>query len=376
LDLKKKERTSFDLPFDGKLNSWDFRYYNRLLLESEYQVNDEEIKEYFSLTTVTQGMLDLYQTVLDLKFTEIPEPPVWHADVKLFEVRDRSSQDLVGYFYLDLFPRDGKYTHAACFGLQPGFEREDGTRQYPAAAMVANFTKPTADKPSLLKHNEVVTFYHELGHVMHQLCSQTRWSRFHGTKVERDFVEAPSQMLENWCWEADILRNLSAHYQRKDAQGRPEKIPVELCDRIVTAKNVNAGLMNLRQIFFASFDMTVHTLPASQQGKVDTTALYDRLRKEIALIPGPEGAFPAATFGHIMGGYDAGYYGYLWSQVFSADMYFTRFKTEGIDNVKTGKDYRLCILKPGGSQDGDDMLKAFLHREPNADAFLKSIGLS
>lgn len=159
----------------------------------------------------------------------------------------------------------------------------------------------SADKPSLLKHDEVVTYYHELGHVMHQLCSKVRWARFHGTKVERDFVEAPSQMLENWCWESSILRKLSSHFQRQDGHGRPEKIPEDLCDRIVAAKNVNAGLFNLRQLFFATFDVTVHA-PADAASAVNTTDLYSRLRAEIALIPGPPGSFPAATFGHIMGG--------------------------------------------------------------------------
>lgn len=144
----------------------------------------------------------VYQHVLNLRFVEAQMPPVWHPDVRMFEVRDRTSNDMVGYFYLDLYPREGKYTHAACFGLQPGFENENGTRQFPIAAMVANFSKPnpTTNTPSLLRHSEVVTYFHELGHVMHQLCSRTSFSRFHGTKVERDFVEAPSQMLENWAW--------------------------------------------------------------------------------------------------------------------------------------------------------------------------------
>lgn len=203
---------------------------------------------------------------------------------------------------------------------------------------------------------------------MHQLCSRTRWARFHGTKVERDFVEAPSQMLENWCWEVPVLRQLSEHYERKG-----EKIPEALCEKIIRSKNVNAGLMNLRQIFFATFDLTVHGQPLGSQ---DLNELWRQLRDDVSLIPNPADTFPAATFGHIMGGYDAGYYGYLWSQVFSADMYYSRFKQEGIENGKTGGEYRLHILQPGGSKDGNDMLKNFLGREPTSDAFLRSIGLN
>ncbi|TPX58646.1 hypothetical protein SpCBS45565_g07930 [Spizellomyces sp. 'palustris'] len=367
LELKKKEKASRNEPFDNKINSWDFQYYNRLLLESEYSVNDEEIKQYFSLETVTQGMLDLYQTVLSIRFKEVEKPPVWHADVRLFEVFDHSGE-FMGHFYLDLHPREGKYTHAAVFGLQPGCESSDGKRQYPVAAMVANFSKPTAAKPSLLKHSEVTTYFHELGHVMHQICSVTRFSRFHGTRVERDFVEAPSQMLENWCWEAGILQKLSAHYEK----GPSHPLPSNLIESLVKAKNVNAALLNLRQIFFGWFDFTLHTTPS---GGMSTTDLWNKLREEVTLIPGTPDTWPAAAFGHIMGGYDAGYYGYLWSQVFSADMFFSRFKVEGVQNPATGLSYRNDILGPGGSRDGMDMLRNFLGREPRDEAFLKSIGL-
>lgn len=370
LRLKKSETGA---EFDGQINSWDFRYYNHLLVEREYQVNEELIKEFFPVHSVTQNMLALYERVLGLKFSKIEHPSVWHEDVQLYAVNNSQDDSLVGHFYLDLFPREGKYTHAACFGLQPGCQLEDGSRQYPVAAMVANFSKPTADRPSLLKHNEVVTYYHELGHVMHQLCSITKWCRFHGTHVERDFVEAPSQMLENWCWEADVLAELSAHYKKIDSvTGKPERIPTDLCNKLVATKNVNAGLMNLRQIFFAKFDMQMHTAPADH---LDSSQLYDDLRKNIALIPNAPDTFPAATFGHVMGGYDAGYYGYLWSQVFSADMFYSRFKKEGVQNADVGRDYRKHILQPGGSVDGGDMLQNFLGRKPSSDAFLTSIGL-
>ncbi|KAJ3030356.1 Thimet oligopeptidase [Rhizophlyctis rosea] len=371
LELKKQETAERGLPFDNKLNAWDFQYYNRLMLERDYQVDDEKIKQYFSLETVTQGMLKLYETVLSLKITEVKEGvAAWHEDVRLFQVFDKAG-DFVGHFYLDLHPRENKYSHAAAFQLQPGQILEDGSRQYPVAAMVANFSKPTPTKPSLLKHNEVVTYFHELGHIMHQLCSQTKWSKFHGTRVEGDFVEAPSQMLENWCWEPEILKVLSAHYEK----GASSPLPDDLINALVKAKNVNAALLALRQLFFGYFDMQVHTVENNDTRKIDSTALWNSLREDVTLIPGTEGTWPAAAFGHIMGGYEAGYYGYMWSQVYSADMFYSRFKKEGLQNPGPGKSYRSEILVPGGSRDGQEMLKRFLGREPNDAAFLKSIGL-
>ncbi|KAI8918161.1 hypothetical protein DFJ77DRAFT_428180 [Powellomyces hirtus] len=371
LDLKKQEQAALGLSSDNKINSWDFNYYNRLLLEKEYQVDDEHIKEYFSLEVVTQGMLQLYQTVLSLKFTEVKNPSVWHEDVRLFDVADASG-DFMGQFYLDLHPRDGKFTHAAVFGLQPGCdgahaENKDGQRQYPVCAMVGNFSKPSATKPSLLKHSEVITYFHELGHVMHQLCAKTNFPRFHGTRVERDFVEAPSQMLENWCWDATILEKLSAHYQDSSA-----RLPDHLATSLVRARNVNSALLTLRQIFFATYDYTLHT---AAPDSVDPTQLWHDLRTSITLLPSIPATHPEAAFGHIMGGYDSSYYGYLYSQVFSADMFFSRFEKEGLTNPQTGKEYRDRVLKPGGSEDGGHLVHAFLGREPRDDWFLKSLGL-
>ncbi|KAG5455853.1 MAG: zincin, partial [Olpidium bornovanus] len=185
-----------------RVASYDSTYLTRILLEKNYQVDHEAIKQYFSLAKVTTGMLGIYEAALGCKFLEVPDDKkkVWHPDVRMFEVWDADCPgQFIGHFYLDLHPRDGKYTHAACFGIIPGYtiRRADGTigRQFPAAAMVANFSKPTAETPSLLKHNEFETYFHELGHVMHTLLSETKWSRFHGTAVERDFVEAPSQVL-------------------------------------------------------------------------------------------------------------------------------------------------------------------------------------
>lgn len=376
-DLKAQEGGT------GEFSSWDYHYYARQLLERDYAIDDEKLKEYYSMEMVMAEMLKIYEKVLGLQFTLLADSPTWHEDVRVYRVSDATPDNkgtCIGHVYLDLFPREGKYTHAACFGIVAGCEldepNDDGEeRQLPVAAMVANFSKPTATKPSLLKHDEVVTLFHELGHAMHGMCAKTRYARFHGTAVETDYVEAPSQMLENWCWDDDMLKRISRHYLRPT-----ETLSDELIAQLVRAKNFNAGLLNLRQVFFGIFDMTIHSLAepfaGSDMAKETIDGLYARLRREVALIPQPAGATPASSFGHMMGGYDAGYYGYLWSQVFSADMFYSRFKREGLQNGKVGLDYRYKILGPGGSRDGMESLVDFLGREPNSDAFMKSLGLN
>jgi len=370
LELKKAEKDELHEPFDNELHDWDFHYYNRMLIEKEYAVKDDEIKQYLPIKEVTEEMLGIYEKIFSIKCVEIENPVVWHPDVRQFEIYDKKSNDYMGTVYLDLYPREGKYTHAACFGLISGYDKEDGNHVYPVVAMVANFSKPTATKPSLLKHNEVTTYYHELGHVFHQICSNTKWSRFHGTHVERDFVEAPSQMLENWCWEPEVLEKLSHHYQDKN-----KKLPKNLIDSLIKTKNVNAAISNLRQIFFGSIDMKLHTMEKEDKN-LDIIKIWNDLRKEITLIENLQDTWGIATFNHIMSGYDSGYYGYLWSEVFSADMYFSKFKPIGILNPEIGEKYRNIILKNGGSKDAMDLLKEFLGREPNNEAFLKSLGIN
>jgi len=328
-------------------------------------VDHELIKEYFPLEKVTTGTLAVYQELLSLRFAELPKDKrhVWHEDVKQFEVYDKESNAFMGHFYLDLHPRDGKYGHAAEFDVQKGCTTGEG-KQYPAAAMVANFTKPTASKPSLLKFDEVVTFFHEFGHVMHELCTTATYYRFAGTNVERDFVEAPSQMLENWCYESEVLKQISGHY--KDLS---QPLPEDLRVKLINAKNVTEALKNRRQLHFGTFDMLVHTA----EGKVDTAALWAKCCEEIALTPAQPGTNGAAGFGHIVGGYSAGYYGYLWSKVYSSDM-FMQFKKEGVLNPKLGRRYRDLILASGGTRDAMDYLVEFLGRQPQQDAFLIEIG--
>ena len=348
---------------DGRFNAWDWRFYDNQLKKAKYAVDAQKIKEYFPADYVTEQMLGVYQKLLGLKFRRVEDASTWHPDVKLFEITDAAGGDPIAYFYLDLFPREGKYKHAAAFSMITGRALTDGRYQKPVSSMVANFNKSTKDRPSLLTHDEVETFFHEFGHIMHQTLTKAKYGRFAGSATARDFVEAPSQMLENWVWDGEVLQSLSGHYL-----DHSKKLPNELLGKMLAAKNVNSGLVNLRQLLFGSVDQLYHGAPPA-----DTTAAYARLASDIAMIPTSAGTHPEASFGHLMG-YDAGYYGYLWSKVYAEDM-FSRFKAEGVLSPVLGRRYRTEILERGSSRDEMDSLKAFLGREPNEDAFLESIGL-
>ena len=349
---------------DGIIHIWDWRYYHHRLLRERYDVDDQKIKEYFPMDVVTEGLLGVYQQLLGVKFTPVEPAEAWHPDVKLFKVSDAASGELIGHFYMDLFPREGKYKHAAAFSLVCARRMPDGSYQRPVSAIVANFDKPTPDHPSLLRHEEVETFFHEFGHIMHQTLTKAQYQRFSGSNVALDFVEAPSQMLENWVWKAEVLEKLSGQYQ-----DHSKKLPRELLDKMVAAKNVDSGITYLRQDFFATLDLTYHGRPVD-----DVTQTYARLMREISLIPMTPGTRPEAGFGHLMGGYDAGYYGYLWSKVFAQDM-FSRFEMLGVLDPKTGGDYRREILEPGSGREEAVSLRRFLGREPSDEPFLRSIGL-
>lgn len=348
------------------IHAWDRSFYCKRLEETKHQVDHEELKKYFPLETVTEGLLQIYQELLGLKFERDAEleKVAWHEEVRAFKVTDVASGGDVGFFYMDMHPREGKYGHAACFGLQPGCQSA-GAWQQPVAAMVCNFPKATAGRPALLEHGDVETFFHEFGHVMHQLCTRAQLAMFAGTSVERDFVEAPSQMLENWVWQPEALARMSKHHET----GEP--IPAALLQALIDSRNANAGILNMRQIMLASFDQAIHTAESA-----DTAAVLAQFCQDLMTVPATPGTNMAASFGHLAGGYDAQYYGYMWSEVYSADMFKSRFEAEGIFSPTTGGSYRNEILAPGGSRDAADSLRAFLGRDPIPEPFLASKGLS
>lgn len=345
------------------LYSWESGYWSNKFRKENLELDSEKIKEYFPSQVVIDGMLDLFGGVFGITFEPV-NIPVWHPDVKAFKIKDKASGELVAYFYMDLYPREGKYKHAACFGLVEGEEKQDGTYQNPFVAIVANLNKPSGDTPSLLKHSEVETLFHEFGHVLHNALTKAKYSAFSGTSVSWDFVEAPSQMLERWAWDPQVLKKISKHYKTGEA------LPDDLIKRMIAAKNFGAGGMYLRQDFFAQYDMTLHTADTTP----DTTKLYFELTKKIRGLPLTKGTIPQASFGHIMGGYDAGYYGYLWSEVIAED-FFGEFKKNGIFNPETGLKFRREILEKGGTLDEEKMVENFLGRPADNKPFLKSIGL-
>ena len=342
---------------------WDWAYYDTQQRKNDYGVDNFEVAKYFPLQQVLDGMFDLTSEMFGISFREIEDFDTWHPDVQLFVIEDAESGEELGRFYLDLFPREGKFGHAAEFPLISGRRLEDGSYQNPVCAMVANFTKPTSKAPSLLQHSEVETLFHEFGHVLHQNLGRTEFARFSGTNTERDFVEAPSQIMQHWIWRADVLRRFARHYET----GEP--IPEDLVDQLVAARKLNKAMWQLRQMQYGWWDQRIHGGP-----NPDLDAIHEK-GIEISLLPMHAGTFPLASFGHLMGGYDASYYGYMWAEAFGDDM-FSRFEAEGVTNPAVGMAYRREVLEKGGSWDGDELLRRFLGREPDNRAFLKKLGIS
>jgi len=345
------------------LYPWESGYWSNKYRKEHLNLDSEKIKEYFPSQVVIDGMLDLFGNLFGITFEPV-NIPVWHPDVKPFQIKDKQTGELLAYFYMDLYPREGKYKHAACFDLVNGEEKQDGSYQTPFVAIVANMNKPSATTPSLLKHSEVETLFHEFGHVLHNALTKSKYGAFAGANVSWDFVETPSQMLERWAWSPVVLKKISKHYKT----GEP--LPDDLIDRMIKAKNFGAGGAYLRQNFFAQYDMTLHTAPVT----LDTTKTYFDLTKKIRALPLTKGTIPQASFGHIMGGYDAGYYGYLWSEVIAED-FFSEFEKNGIFDTKTGLKYRREILEKGGTEEEEKLVENFLGRPADNGPFLKSIGL-
>lgn len=348
---------------EGPVQSWDWRYYDNRIRRTEHGVDQMEVAGYFPLDRVLEGMLDLTAEMFGVEYQGV-EAPVWHEDVITYAVFDKASGEHISNFHMDLFPREGKFSHAAAFTLVKGRRREDGSYQKPRSAIVANFTPPAEESTALLQHSEVLTLFHEFGHILHQVLTRAESGRFSGTSTEWDFVEAASQIMENWTWRPEILARFAFHHRTA------EPLPAELLERLTGAKLLNIAISKLRQASFGLLDMALH----GPEPEKDIDEILAR-SNEVSLFPLQEGTFSPASFGHLMGGYDAGYYGYLWSEVFGDDMW-RRFEEEGVTNPEVGMDYRREVLEVGGSRDAIETLQAFLGREPDNGAFLRKLGIT
>ncbi|MGZ8512553.1 MAG: M3 family metallopeptidase, partial [Candidatus Limnocylindria bacterium] len=346
----------------GPLQAWDWTYYDNRQSREEHGVDQNEVSQYLPLGPVIDGMFALTEEMFGLEYRKVPDAKAWHPDVTLYEIRDRAGGELIAHFYADMHPRPDKYYHAAAFPLVLGHRRADGSYATPVSAIVANLTPPGPDRPSLLTHGprgEIETLFHEFGHILHESLSRSEFARFSGAETERDFVEAPSQIMEHWVWQPEVLARFARHH----ATGEP--LPAALLERMIGSRYLNVGLRGAWQVSFGAEDMTMH----ASHGPVDIDAAM-RDAFGVTSLPYPEGTFSVASFGHLMGGYDSGYYGYLWAEVIGDDLW-GRFVDEGITSSAVGMAYRRAILEPNGTRSGDEMVADFLGRPASVGNYLR-----
>lgn len=349
----------------GAFERWDYVYYENQLVKSRYQVDDQLVRQYFAIDHVIESVLGIYQKLLGVAFAEITPADAWAPGVREFSITDTASGKPVGWFYLDLFPRPGKFEHFANFPIRPGRILPDGSYQKPVSAIVGNWPVAAAGKPALLSHEDVIVFFHEFGHLMHSTLSTAPYESLYGTAVRPDFVEAPSQMLENFMWQPSILKEVSSNVKT----GAP--LPDDLINKMIALKHVADGYYWSGQAFLAQYDMTIHS--SGPQVNVDTT--WFELQEKMTPFAGIPGTHPEAGIGHFMGGYDAGYYGYLWSKVYAQEI-FTRFQKEGLENPEVGMAYRKDILEPGATEEPDVLVERFLSRPLSYDPFYRDLGIT
>ncbi|MGQ7869796.1 M3 family metallopeptidase [Sunxiuqinia sp. sy24] len=351
--------------FNEQLQRWDWSYYSEKLKKARYGFNEEEVKAYFKLENVIDGVFDLAQTLYGLELKENKAIPVYHPDVKAYEVFDADGA-FVSVLYMDFFPRDGKRSGAWMTDYR-GQWHENGQDIRPHVSIVTNFTKPTETKPSLLTFDEVTTFLHEFGHGLHGMLSQCQYESTSGTNVFWDFVELPSQIHENWAYEKEWLDRFAVHYETG------KKIPSELIQKIVAAKNFQSGYMSERQLSFGMLDMAFYNTTETLTESV--AAIEAKAMAPTELFPMVEGSLMSTSFSHIFaGGYSAGYYSYKWAEVLDADA-FSVFKANGIFDRKTADAFRTNILEKGGSENPMDLYVRFRGQEPTVEALLERSGL-
>jgi len=350
---------------DFELESWDWSYYAEKLRQKKYNFHEEMLKPYFKLENVIDAVFMLATRLYGLTFNQIDHIPVYHPDVKTYEVKDENGEFL-SLLYLDFFPRKGKQGGAWMTDFR-GESKMNGEEVRPHVSLVCNFTKPTPDKPSLLTHDEVNTFLHEFGHALHGMLSQCTYPAVSGTNVYRDFVELPSQMMENWALEKEWLDLFAVHFETG------EKIPAELIDKLIEAKNFLEGYAFERQLSFGFLDMAWHTLSEAFTG--DPIEFEKQAMSDTQIFRKMPGTSVSTGFGHIFaGGYAAGYYGYKWAEVLDADA-FAVFSEKGIFNRDVAASFRKNILEKGGSEHPMELYKKFRGQEPDATALLKRSGL-
>lgn len=351
--------------FEGTLMPWDFSFWSEKYQKEHYDLDDELLKPYFRLETVQEAVFDLANRLYGLHFSRRTDLPVYHPDVQVYEVTEESGRFLA-LFYLDFFPRESKRGGAWMTEFRE-LSVHDGKEERPLVSVVTNFTKPTPSRPSLLTFYEVTTLLHEFGHALHGMLAEGRYKSLTGTNVVRDFVELPSQLMENWAYEPQWLETFARHWQTG------EVIPQEYIDRIVAARNFLAGYAQVRQLQFGITDMAWHTLAGAPQD--DLVAFEQAILEPAAVLPQVPGIVFSPSFNHIFsGGYAAGYYSYKWAEVLEADA-FACFQEEGIFSREVAGRFRREVLARGGSVDADILYRNFRGRDPEPEALLKKQGL-
>ncbi|MGZ5599314.1 MAG: oligopeptidase A [Methylobacter sp.] len=350
------------------LQSWDMAYYSEKMRQHFYQLSQEEVKTYFPITRVLPGLFAIVEKLYGLQITEINDFDSWHPDVRFFQIHDQSGQ-LRGRFYLDLYAR-AKKRGGAWMDDCVSRKRFDNTVQTPVAYLTCNFTPPTGNTPALLTHDEVTTLFHEFGHGLHHMLTQVNHLGVSGINgVEWDAVELPSQFMENWCWEKEAVALMSGHYQT----GEP--LPDALFDKMIAAKNFQAGMIMVRQLEFSLFDFRMHRDYDPQKGG-RIYEILEQVREQVAVVRPPKFNRFAHSFGHIFaGGYAAGYYSYKWAEVLSSDAY-SLFEEKGIFDPETGAAFLTNVLEKGGSEDAMDLFVKFRGRKPTIDALLRHNGIA
>ena len=351
---------------DFQLMPWDFSYYAEKLKNKKFDFNEEELRPYFELSRVKAGVFGLATRLYGITFHENKEIPVYHPDVDAYEVMDKDGSYL-GVIYTDFYPRKGKRSGAWMTSFKEQWMEDDGTNSRPHVSVTMNFTKPTADKPALLTFSEVNTFLHEFGHSLHGLFANTRFQSMSGTSVYWDFVELPSQLMENFAVEKDFLNTFACHYQT----GEP--LPERLIQRIIETRNFNEAYACIRQVSFGLLDMAWYTRETEFDG--DVKAFEKEAWKRTQLLPQLEDTCMSVQFGHIMsGGYSAGYYSYKWAEVLDADA-FSLFKEKGIFSQEVAQSFRDNVLSKGGTEHPAVLYRRFRGQEPSIDALLERTGI-